>query len=211
MGNLEIRTVVVGALQTNCYLLKNKTTQEILIVDPGDDAVRIEQQIAQCDGKVAGILLTHGHYDHTLAAEELRSFYHVDIYAPKSEEKLLLSPAQNMSGGWRSKPYSLAADHFLEDGQMLSLAGFSMEVLHTPGHTVGSSCYYLEEEEVLLSGDTLFAGSMGRTDLPTGDTRQMEHSLQRLAQIMPERVRVYPGHGSSTDIGYEKMYNPYMR
>lgn len=94
---------------------------------------------------------------------------------------------------------------------MLSLAGFSMEVLYTPGHTAGSSCYYLEEEEVLLSGDTLFAGSMGRTDLPTGDTRQMEHSLQRLAQIMPERVRVYPGHGSSTDIGYEKMYNPYMR
>lgn len=211
MGNLELRTVVVGALQTNCYLLKNKTTQDILIVDPGDQAVKIEQQIAKWGGQVAGILLTHGHYDHTLAAEELRAFYHTDIYAPKEEEKLLLSPALNMSGGWRSEPYTVKADHWLEDEQILSLAGLSIRVLATPGHTLGSACFYLEEEEVLISGDTLFAGSMGRTDLPTGNTRQMDLSLQRLARQIPDRVRVYPGHGNSTDIGYEKMYNPYMR
>lgn len=94
---------------------------------------------------------------------------------------------------------------------MLHLAGFSIQVLHTPGHTVGSACYYLAEEEVLISGDTLFAGSMGRTDLPTGNTRDMDQSLQRLALNIPDRVVVYPGHGNSTDIGYEKMYNPYMR
>ena len=115
MKNLILRGIVVGPVQTNCYFLKNKETAEILIVDPGAQEERIEAALAKLGGKPAGILLTHGHYDHICAANELREYYKIPVYAPKTEEKLMTDPMWNLSGAWSGQPYTVKADHWLED------------------------------------------------------------------------------------------------
>ena len=126
------------------------------------------------------------------------------------EEKLMEDPMGNLSGAWSGTPYTVKADQWLEDGQEEILAGFSVTVLHTPGHTSGSCCYWLKEEGVCMSGDTVFCGSCGRTDLPTGSMSQMRDSLHRLFEILPEETQIFPGHGEETDAAFEKAHNPYL-
>ena len=210
MKNLILRGIVVGPVQTNCYFLRNKTTGEILIIDPGAQEERIQAALAKLEGKPVGILLTHGHYDHICAANELREYYKIPVYAPKAEEKLMEDPMGNLSGAWSGTPYTVKADQWLEDGQEEILAGFSVTVLHTPGHTSGSCCYWLKEEGVCMSGDTVFCGSCGRTDLPTGSMSQMRDSLHRLFELLPGDTQIYPGHGEETDAAFEKAHNPYL-
>lgn len=210
MKNLILRGIVVGPVQTNCYFLKNKETEEILILDPGAWEDRIIAALEKLEGKPVGILLTHGHYDHICAANELREHYKIPIYALKEEEKLMADPMGNLSGAWSGTSYTVKADQWLEDGQEETLAGFSVKVLHTPGHTSGSCCYWLKEEGVCMSGDTVFCGSCGRTDLPTGSMSQMRDSLHRLFEILPEETQIFPGHGEETDAAFEKVHNPYL-
>lgn len=210
MKNLILRGIVVGPVQTNCYFLKNKETEGILILDPGAWEDRIIAALEKLEGKPVGILLTHGHYDHICAANELREHYKIPIYALKEEEKLMADPMGNLSGAWSGTSYTVKADQWLEDGQEETLAGFSVKVLHTPGHTSGSCCYWLKEEGVCMSGDTVFCGSCGRTDLPTGSMSQMRDSLHRLFEILPEETQIFPGHGEETDAAFEKVHNPYL-
>ena len=209
MKKLELQKCIVGSVSTNCYLLKNKETGEMLIIDPGDNAGKIEQKILEMQGKPMAILLTHGHFDHILAAEEIRKKYNVPIYADQKEEKTLQDARINLTA-YQGNDYTLKADVYLTDLQVEELAGFSVQMIETPGHTAGSCCYYLKDEDVLFSGDTVFCGSVGRTDFPGSSSAAIVNSLHRLLDALPDETEVYPGHDVSTTIGYEKRYNPFV-
>ncbi|MBS6734536.1 MAG: MBL fold metallo-hydrolase [Clostridiales bacterium] len=208
MANSQIEWMVLGMVSTNTYLVKNQDTGELLIIDPADAAGRIQEKIGRMEGRPAAILLTHGHFDHMLAADALRSAYDIPVYACIQEKNLLKNARYNLSASWAS-PHVMEADRYLADGETFREAGFEIRLLHTPGHTEGSCCYYLPEEAVLFSGDTLFAGSVGRTDFPTSSGADMRKSLQRLLSELPADTRVCPGHGEETTIAYEKRYNPF--
>lgn len=208
MANSQIEWMVLGMVSTNTYLVKNQDTGELLIIDPADAAGKIQEKIGQMEGRPAAILLTHGHFDHMLAADALRSAYDIPVYACIQEKDLLKNARYNLSASWAS-PHVMEADRYLADGETFREAGFEIRLLHTPGHTEGSCCYYLPEEAVLFSGDTLFAGSVGRTDFPTSSGADMRKSLQRLLSELPADTRVCPGHGEETTIAYEKRYNPF--
>lgn len=208
MANAQIEWMVLGMVSTNTYLVKNQDTGELLIIDPADEAGRIQEKIGRMEGRPAAILLTHGHFDHMLAADALRSAYGIPVYACIQEKDLLKNARYNLSASWAS-PHVMEADRYLADGETFREAGFEIRLLHTPGHTEGSCCYYLPEEAVLFSGDTLFAGSVGRTDFPTSSGADMRKSLQRLLSELPADTRVCPGHGEETTIAYEKRYNPF--
>ena len=208
MANAQIEWMVLGMVSTNTYLVKNQDTGELLIIDPADAAGRIQEKIGRMEGRPAAILLTHGHFDHMLAADALRSAYDIPVYACIQEKDLLKNARYNLSASWAS-PHVMEADRYLAEGETFREAGFEIRLLHTPGHTEGSCCYYLPEEAVLFSGDTLFAGSVGRTDFPTSSGADMRKSLQRLLSELPADTRVCPGHGEETTIAYEKRYNPF--
>ena len=208
MNKLIVQKDILGPVFTNVYYGMNADTRELFIVDPAAAADRIAQQIARMEGKPVAILLTHGHFDHILAAEEIRRQYEIPIYACRQEEEMLREPSVNMTDRF-SKTVSLSADRWLSDLEVFECAGFSVQMLHTPGHTVGSCCYYLKDEKVLFSGDTLFCGSVGRTDFPGGSMSQMRNSLHRLLDTLPGETEVYPGHDSQTTIDTEKRYNPF--
>ena len=209
MKNLELQKCILGPVYTNCYLLKNKETGELIIVDPADCPEKIELKVSQMSGKPVAILLTHGHFDHILAAQAVKEKYNIPIYASEKEEMTLLNPKVNLSVFGHGS-CTLDADVYLKDLQVVELAGFSVQMIETPGHTVGSCCYYLKEEGVLFSGDTVFQGSVGRTDFPEGSTAAIVRSLHRLLDTLPDETEVYPGHDASTTIGYEKRYNPFV-
>ena len=203
-----LEQMVLGMVSTNTYLLKHKETGALLIVDPADEADRIREKIGRMEACPAAVLLTHGHFDHMMAAGEIGKEYGIPIYALEQEKGVLENPLYNLSGSW-ARACTLTADQWVQEGSQLSLAGFEIRVLHTPGHTEGSCCYYLPQEELLFSGDTLFAGSVGRTDFPTSSGAAMKKSLDRLLTELPPETRVCPGHGEETTIAYEKRYNPF--
>ncbi len=209
MKNLDLQKCILGPVMTNCYFLKNKETGELLIVDPADQPRGIIDKIKEMQAKPVGILLTHGHYDHILAVEDIKKEYGIPVYASAMERETLEKPMVNLSA-FQGKAYSLKADVQLSDLEVFEAAGFSIQVIYTPGHTAGSCCYYLKEENVLFSGDMLFHGSVGRTDLPGGSTADIVKSLHRLLESLPEETEVYPGHDIATTIGYEKRYNPFV-
>ena len=208
MGNLEIQYRVLGIIGTNVYFLINKDTMETIVVDPADNAPYIEEQFRLRNLKPAAILLTHGHFDHIYAVNDLKKAWpEVKVYAYADEKPLLEDSWANRSGAW-SSPYTTTADVWVHDNEMLKLAGFDIQVIHTPGHTAGSCCYYLEEQGVLMSGDTLFLESYGRTDLQTGSEAAIFRSINERLMKLPDDVYVYPGHMDMTSIGHERTHNP---
>lgn len=209
MGKLQIAHYMVGTVQTNCYFAINKETKEALVIDPGEEAARLMQQIRAQGLTVAAILLTHGHFDHAGAAEELSALCNAPIYAHEAEKETLES--EKLNACWMiGKKETYRADLFVKDEQELDLAGFHIRVLFTPGHTKGGCCYYFPYENVVFSGDTLFQMSVGRTDLEGGSMSQIVHSIQEKLMPLPEQTVVYPGHGEATTIETERMYNPYL-
>ena len=209
MGKLKVNLYVVGVLSTNCYVAINDETKECIIIDPGASAKALAQRIRQEELTPVAILLTHGHCDHAGAADKLAKELDVKIYAQKEERDTLEDPNKNLSA-LMGQNESYYADVYLQDGQELDLAGFHIRVLHTPGHTPGACCYYLSYEDVLFSGDTLFAQSVGRTDFPGGSMSQIVRSIKEKLMVLPERTTVYPGHNDVTSIEHERMYNPYL-
>ena len=209
MAPLSIQTYVVGPVQTNCYFAINDDTKEVLIIDPGASAKQLAEKVKEQGLKPVAILLTHGHFDHIGAANEVREHYGIKIYASCDEEKLLASPARNLSNAY-GMSLKVTADVLHNDGDILELAGLKIKAIHTPGHTAGGTCYYIESDKTLMSGDTLFAGSVGRTDYPTASSAAMMESLHDKLCKLPDDTDVYPGHGEFTTIGYEKQNNPFM-
>ena len=211
MSNLRIRSLVVGMVETNCYIIYNEETKAAAIVDPGDAAKQISAKCRELGVKPEAVLLTHGHFDHMMAAEELREEWKLKIYSSVKEVEVLKDGTKNLMTKWFRKPYSLTPDVTLMDNEEFDLIGFHWKTLLTPGHTCGSCCYYIAEEEVLFSGDTLFQMSYGRIDFPTGSGRDMVASIKRLLAELPEDTMVYPGHMEATTIAHEKKYNPLAR
>lgn len=206
--NFRIKSYVLGMVSTNCYLIYHEQSKEAVIVDPADNAEYLIRRCMELAVTPKAILLTHGHFDHIMAAKDLKERYGCPIYAGREEYQLLLDPSMNLSGTMGTEQMSINADYLVRDGEVLHLIGFDWKVLETPGHTKGSVCYYLPSEEVLLSGDTLFAESLGRTDLPTGSMQDIVRSILDKLLVLPEDTMAYPGHGEPTTIGHENQYNP---
>ena len=224
MGNIRVDQYVVGMVQTNCYVVANATTRECFVIDPGASGMKLAEKIRESGYIPKAILLTHGHFDHVSAAKTVAKEFNIKIYAHEAEAETLRDSKKNAS--WMmgaSETYD--ADVFVKDGEVLHLAGFEIKVLHTPGHTVGGCCYYIPEEAVLFSGDTLFAQSVGRTDLEGGSMSQLVRSIREKIFVLTENmsgsdnlsdtdafadITVYPGHNEVTTIETERKYNPYL-
>ena len=204
-----LKSLVVGPVGTNCYILSNDA-KDCIIVDPGDEAGRISALIDSEKLHVSAILLTHGHFDHIGAVNELRAVYACPVYAGADEEKMLKDPALNSCGFGLGAPIVIEDVTYLQDEQIICPAGFSIKTLFTPGHTPGGVCYYLEKEGILFSGDTLFCMSVGRTDFPGGSSSTLIRSIKTKLLPLPDSTKVYTGHGEETDIAFEKANNYFL-
>ena len=206
---MEIKRMVLGMLRTNCYIAYTEDSKRAVVIDPAAASERIMEMLSELSVMPEAVLLTHGHFDHMLAADALRKEYHIPICLLKEEAELLSDPVKNLSSMFGAA-YGITADEFLSDGQILPYLGGRFTVIATPGHTVGSCCYYAKEEEILFSGDTLFAGSLGRTDFPTAKPAQIHTSIRERLFVLPEDTLVLSGHGEDSTIGEEKAHNPYV-
>lgn len=206
---MRIEKKLLGAIQTNTYVVINEETKEAFVVDPAANKEAFIQSFEVEGYDLKAILLTHGHYDHVGGVEALIEKYQCPLYALEQEAETLSNPNVNLSYQMRNK-ISIESYTPLIDGQEIEVAGIKIDVLATPGHTTGGVCYYVAENGVLFSGDTLFAESVGRTDLPGGSYDALVRSINEKLLVLPEDTIVYPGHMSETTIEHEKTYNPYI-
>ena len=195
---LCMETLPLGAYQTNCYLVWEEGSDSCAVIDPGFEAQTVLLTARRLGKRIEAILLTHGHFDHVGAVKQIAEDTQCRVYLCKLD---LTMPAQFTAG-------TLYYTHCYGEGDELTAGGVTFRVLHTPGHTPGSVCLLAGEH--LFSGDTLFAGSCGRTDLPGGSWQTIRSSLDRLAKL-DGNYFVHPGHGESTALDTERVYNPYMR
>ncbi len=208
MSDIKIGRITLGVCATNCYFLYREGGKDVVFVDPGDRGEDIYEALRAKGLHVAAILLTHGHFDHIWGAEKLRELSGAKIYALEAEKVVCQDPYVNVSAQAGRKA-TILPDEWLADGQELSMAGILLRVIATPGHTVGSCCYYVPEAGFLIAGDTLFAASVGRTDFPTGSMGKLIRSIKEKLFVLPKETKVYPGHGEETTIGAEQQYNPF--
>jgi glyoxylase-like metal-dependent hydrolase (beta-lactamase superfamily II) len=207
--DMHVETIVVGEFQVNCYLLWSDSN-DVIVVDPGGDADVILDSIAKRKLSVAAYLLTHGHMDHISALADVHDAYPAPVRIHGADLKWAFDTQNQMPPfyGVPRKPSVMAAT--FEDGQELTDAGLTYRVILTPGHTPGSVCFHFKAGGLLVTGDTLFAGGVGRTDLPGGNSRMLAASLKKLAAF-PDETIIYPGHGPSSSIAAEKETNYYMQ
>ncbi len=207
---MTVKEFQVGVVGTNCFLAVNSETKETLIIDPGDYAAALADDIEKNALHPVAVLLTHGHFDHCMAAEQLAKQYGISIYVHEDDKQTMENPAYNCCGMIGKNLVFHADQYFHGETDLISMAGFDMEVLHTPGHTPGGVCFYVKSEGILFSGDTLFCESVGRTDFPKGSMSQLVRSIHEKLLPLPNDTKVMPGHGEWTTIGKEKQYNPFL-
>ncbi len=219
---IRIEHVVLGMCATNCYIIfdggsktpagfvEDGSLKDGIIVDPAADVYAIKDMLNRYNVKPVAILLTHGHFDHILAVDKLREEYGAKVYAHEAEAQILEHAGMNLSLPFTGSPMATKADVYLEDGEVVTLAGYDIKIINVPGHTIGGACYYFEQEKVLISGDTLFNESVGRSDFPTGNGSLLIRSIKEKLFTLPDDVKVYPGHNDATTIAYEKKYNPFL-
>ena len=200
MADLKVKRRVLSACQTNCYYVYRE--------GPGSNGEIVYNDIKGLGfEKVAGILLTHGHGDHTGGARRLKELSGAKIYAYEDEAEILKDPEKNLSG-WFGTAYGFEADEYFHDKQTFTMAGVTFTVFYTPGHTKGGCCYYVEEDGVLFCGDTIFNGSVGRTDFYSGSINELARSIRDRILTLPDETKLYSGHGDRTTVEYERKYNP---
>lgn len=200
---------MLGPLSTNCYLIENEKSKELVIVDPASCPKSLREHISEIGYTPKAILLTHGHFDHVMGIDKFVQEYDLPVYLHEEEVQVLANADLNLAGQFNLS-YIYDKGIGVKDGETLQLAGMEFRVIHTPGHTAGGCCYYMEKEKMLISGDTLFEQSVGRTDFPTGSMSVLVRSIREKLLCLPEDTKVYPGHGGETTIGTEKQHNPFI-
>ena len=206
---MKVEKFVTGIISTNCYLAINEETKQTVVIDPAACPSYLMSHIKSEGLKVDAILLSHGHFDHIMGIDGFLSEFDVPVYVHEDDADAMEDPVLNQSSTYTSG-YTFGKARYLRDRQTLELAGYTFQVIHTPGHTKGGCCYYVASEDVLFSGDTLFLNSVGRTDFVNSSTSDLMHSVREKLFLLPDDTIVYPGHMGETKIGYEKKHNPYV-
>ena len=203
--------IPVGMLQCNCSVFGDEQTREAIVIDPGDDLHLVEAVLTKHNLKVKAIVITHAHIDHVAGAKKLRSATGAPVYMNERDRELL--DALDIQAQWLGldRVDHPEVDTDATDGMLLKLGAADFQVMHTPGHTQGSSSVFIAQENKLIAGDTLFRDSIGRTDLPGGDSRQILSSIKTRLLELPDETIVVPGHGPNTTIGRERERNPFLR
>ena len=207
---MEVRTFTVGPVQENCHIARRDGAREAIVVDPGDEPERLLGAIATLELDVAAILLTHTHFDHVGAVAPVAEATGAEVWCPEIEAPVLADIMRYVPWDGFGPFESYEAEHLLRGGERLHLAGLEIDVLFTPGHSPGHVTYAIGSERAVFSGDVLFAGSIGRTDLPGGDHATLMRTLATLAETLPDETVVYPGHMQTTTIGHERRSNPFL-
>ena len=206
-----LEKLTVGPFQENCYVVGDEETGAGAIVDPGDEAARIALAVEQTNLEISQILITHTHIDHVGAVASLVDEYSCQVLMHAEAEPMLGQlPTQAMMMGLRFGEVP-TVDRHIEDEEVIEVGGLQLRSLYTPGHAPGHIAFYVESEGLLLSGDALFAGSVGRVDLPGGSMEVLMRSIEERLLTLPDETRVYPGHGPETNIGNERVHNPFLR
>lgn len=208
---LDVRMLTVGPVQENTFLFKAEGSDKILVIDPGDEAPRIMQAVESMGGTVEAILLTHTHFDHVGAVAPVARETGAPVYCPELEVQVLANINDYMRFPGFGPFEDYEADHTVKGGEVLELAGLSIDVVFTPGHSPGHVTYVVPSEHAMFSGDVLFQSSVGRTDLPGGDWPTLRASIQTLLDTYPDETRVHPGHMGITTLGTERAGNPFLQ
>jgi hydroxyacylglutathione hydrolase len=203
-------TFPVGPLQCNCTILGDEAAGEAIVIDPGDEIARIHNRLTVHGLKLKQILITHAHIDHVGGALKLKRLTGAPILLNEADLPLLAMMDKQAAWLGTTPPETAPPDEGLTDGQQVGLPAYPAKVIHTPGHTQGSVCLHFAPLKTVIAGDTLFAGSVGRTDLPGGDGEQIIHSIHTRLLTLPDETRVVPGHGPMTAIGVERKSNPFL-
>lgn len=201
----------VGPLQCNCSVIGDETTHEGMVIDPGDDIEEVLALVGKHNLQVKQIVITHAHIDHVGGAMKLRAVTGAPILLNQNDYALL--KMLDVQAAWvgMASPGKVEIDHSVEPADTLTTGSLTANVLHTPGHTEGSVCLYFPAEKTLIAGDTLFAGSIGRTDLPGGSFKKIIKSLHEKVLALPDETIVVPGHGPLTTVGEERQSNPFLK
>lgn len=205
-----IETIVVGALAVNCYIVGCTNSHEAAVIDPGDDDAKIMSVIKEKGFKLKYIILTHAHFDHVGAAKKLQDLTHAKVLLSEKDASLLKNTAAQAALFGMTAPAPPVPDEFVKEGDVIKVGNTLLRVIETPGHSLGGISLYIEKAKVVFTGDTLFWGSIGRTDLPGGDFNTIIHSVKKKLGALPEDTRVLSGHGDETTIGFEKEQNPFF-
>ena len=206
-----LEMLTVGPFQENCYVLGDEASGVGAVVDPGDEAARIAMAVEQTGLEIGSIIVTHAHIDHVGAVAALVDEYSCPVLMHAEAEPMLEQlPTQAMMMGLRFGKVP-TVDHHIGEGEMVEVGDLRLRPLYTPGHAPGHLAFYIEEEGLVLSGDALFAGSVGRVDLPGGSMEVLMRSIEERLMTLPDETRVYPGHGPQTQIGNERVSNPFLQ
>lgn len=205
---MNIKTLHLGALNANCYIVQT-APQQCIAVDIGGTPRMVIEYLKMTGLKLTKILLTHGHFDHIMGVDGFLKEFSIPVYVHEDDRDAMNDARLNQSRTYTSG-YTFSDAVYVKDQEILKLAGYDMEVIHTPGHTMGCCCYYIASEDVLFSGDTLFQNSVGRTDFENSSTSALVRSVRERLFVLPDDTHVYPGHSGETMIGYEKTHNPYV-
>ena len=201
---------MVGPFAVNCYLFWDEASCDGVIIDPGDEAEQIMSELEQFGVVPRAILLTHGHGDHIAAVASLKDYYKIPLYIGFGDESMLEDPSLNISAYFDEPILAPRAEHLVKDEDLVVIGAIKLLVIATPGHTPGGVCYLDEEDGFLFCGDTLFAGSIGRTDLPGGDWETLRDSLLNRIMTLDDETVVHSGHGPDTTVGHERRTNPFL-
>ena len=207
---MKVVKVLLPAAAENCYIAINEDTNESIIIDPGSAFERIKSAVESTGTKPVAILLTHGHFDHAGEAASTAKEYGIKVYTHEATAEELKNPSINLSGDMFGDSKSYSADVFLKDDEEIDLAGLHIKCLFTPGHTPGGCCFYFPSEDIVFTGDTLFSGSVGRTDFQGGSMSQLVGSIKSKLMTLSDDTICYPGHNEPTTIGTERIYNPFL-
>lgn len=208
---LKVAYFPLGPVQTNCYFIQD-AARNCLIIDPGEEGEKIIQYIEKEQLKPVAILLTHGHFDHIGAVDAVRDAFNISVYIHELEQHTLTDPEENGSTRYPGLPRveNRPADHLIGEAGMMEIGPFTFEMRYTPGHSPGSLSFVFKEAGFAIVGDTLFQGSIGRTDLPGGDMKTLLTSIGEQLLTLPDDTRIYPGHGGPTTPGEERVRNPFL-